>query len=85
MPVRDGRLARNPADHVPLPRAAKRENVYLDVDQVQLLAEPAGTYRLVILFLAYFGVRFGELSALRVRRRALHRWAPRGSNPEPTD
>lgn len=31
------------------------------------------TYRLVVLFLAYTGVRFGELAALRVRRLDLDR------------
>jgi integrase len=71
--VRDGRLARNPADHVPLPRAAKHEKVFLTVDQVEQLADAAGEYRLVILFLAYIGLRFGELSALRVRRLDLMR------------
>ncbi len=70
--VRDGRLARNPADHVPLPRG-QGEKVFLTVDQVELLAETAGDYRLAILFLAYTGVRFGELSALRVRRLDLMR------------
>ena len=71
--VRDGRLARNLADHVPLPRAAKHEKVFLTVDQVEQLADAAGEYRLVILFLAYTGLRFGELSALRVRRLDLMR------------
>jgi integrase len=71
--VRDGRLARNPADHVPLPRAAKRERVFLTMDQVDELADAAGDYRVAILFLAYSGVRFGELSALRVRRLDLLR------------
>jgi integrase len=71
--VRDGRLARNPADHVPLPRGVKNEKVFLTVDQVEALAEAAGAYRLVVLFLAYTGVRFGELSALRVRRLDLMR------------
>jgi integrase len=71
--VRDGRLARNPADHVPLPRAAKRERVFLSMDQVDELGEAAGQYRCAILFLAYTGVRFGELSALRVRRLDLLR------------
>lgn len=70
---RDGRLARNPADHVPLPRAVKGEKLFLTVDQVEDLAVAAGDYRLAVLFLAYTGVRFGELSALRVRRLDLMR------------
>lgn len=71
--VRDGRLARNPASHVPLPRAARQEKVFLTVEQVEQLADAACGYRLVILFLAYTGVRFGELAALRVRRLDLMR------------
>ena len=74
--VRDGRLARNPADRVPLPRAGKREQVFLTIEQVDQLAEAAGDYRAAILFLAYTGARFGELAALRVRRLdLLHRRA----------
>lgn len=69
--VRDGRLARNPADHVSLPRAAKR--LFLSMEQVDELADAAGDYRSAIMFLAYTGVRFGELSALRVRRLDLLR------------
>jgi len=65
--IRDGRLARRPADRVPLPRARKAERVFLTTDQVDQLADAAGGYRTTILFLAYTGVRFGELSALRVR------------------
>jgi integrase len=75
--VRDGRLARNPADGVPLPRAARGEQVFLTHVQMEELAEAAGHHRLVILFLGYTGVRYGEMAALRVRnldllkRRAL--------------
>lgn len=75
--VRDGRLARNPALGVPLPRQSKGEQIYLTHDEVDRLADAAGEYRLVLLFLAYTGVRYGEMAALRVksidwlRRRAL--------------
>jgi integrase len=92
--VKDGRLARNPADDVNLPRVVLREHRYLKHEQVHALAEalakPAAVSkhrrlhereddakRLIVLFLAYTGVRFGELAALRVgrldflRRRAL--------------
>jgi integrase len=71
--VRDGRLARNPADHVPLPRASQRERVFLTIEQVDRLADAASDAGIVILFLAYTGVRFGELAALRVRRLDLLR------------
>ncbi len=66
--VRDGRLPRNPAAGAALPRAAARDHVYLSHEQVDALAEHAGEYRLAVLFLAYTGVRFGELAALRVQR-----------------
>lgn len=75
--VRDGRLARNPADGVPLPRPEKGEQIFLTHAQLEALADAAGRDRLVILFLGYIGVRYGEMAALRVRnldllkRRAL--------------
>lgn len=72
--VRDGRLARNPAEDVSLPRLRSAERVYLTHGQVAALAEAAGEYRLAINFLAYTGVRYGEMAALRVRRMDL---APR--------
>ena len=50
--VRDGRLARNPADGVPLPRATRGEQVFLTHDQLDVLADAAGRERLVICFSA---------------------------------
>ena len=76
--VRDGRLARNPAIGVPLPRAVRGEQVHLTYGEVDDLAAAAGEYRLVILFLAYTGVRFGEMAALRIRHLDLLR--PPGSD-----
>lgn len=90
MAVKDGRLARNFAHGVNLPRTHKAEQRYLTHDHVDDLADECGyptnaskfssldtraneTYRLVVLFLAYTGVRFGELAALRVARLDLHR------------
>jgi integrase len=66
--VRDGRLPRNPANGVRLPRAAKPTKRYLSHEQVAELADAAGECRLVILVLAYCGLRWGELAALRVGR-----------------
>jgi integrase len=83
--VKDGRLARNPALGINLPRVVTREHRYLTHVQVFALADAAAApadpskhrrpeervhdeYRLVVLFLAYTGVRFGEMAALRVRR-----------------
>ena len=83
--VKDGRLARNPAAQVNLPRVVTDERRYLTHAQVLALAVAAAApdsvskyrrrderrtdqYRLIVMFLAYTGVRFGELAALRVRR-----------------
>jgi integrase len=71
--LRDGRLARNPAVGVPLPRARRIQAVYLSHDEVDALAQAAGDYRLLVLFLAYTGARFGEAAALRVRHLDLMR------------
>lgn len=75
--VDDGRLVRNPAARVKLPRDRRREKRFLTHAEVASLADAAGPDRLVILVLAYCGLRFGELAALRVRnvdplRRRLH-------------
>lgn len=71
--VQDGRLARNPAKGVTLPRLGKPEKRYLTVDQVEALAEACQDRGLIVLVLAYTGLRFGELAALRVRRVDLMR------------
>ena len=96
MAVKDGRLARNVATGVNLPRVVKAGRQYLTHEEVEELAQACATfgqeiiskhrrlterrrddYRLIVLFLAYTGVRFGELAALRVgrldfqRRRAI--------------
>jgi integrase len=76
--VADDRLARNPADKISLPRVGHAEKRFLTHQQVHDLAEAVGAeYQLVVLFLAYTGLRWGEMAALRVcrldflRRRAL--------------
>lgn len=71
--VKDGRLARNPADGVNLPRVTVAERRFLSHAQALALASEAGQYRLVVLTLAYTGMRFGELAALRVGRLDLMR------------
>jgi integrase len=71
--VRDGRLSRNPAADVSLPRVVRRDHLYLTHERVSDLAEASGDYRLAVLFLAYTGARFGELAALRVGRLDLMR------------
>lgn len=66
--VRDGRLPRNPANGVRLPRAAKGEPVFLSHTQVEQLAEACIDYELFVRVLAYTGMRWGEATAVRVRR-----------------
>jgi integrase len=71
--VRDGRMARNPAEGVRLPRVVRQEPVFLDHHQVAMLADACGRYALLVRFLAYTGLRWGEVSALRVSRLDLLR------------
>lgn len=72
--VKDERITRNPADRVSLPRVHEAERRYLTHGQVEQLAEACGPEsRLVVLFLAYTGLRWGEMAALRVHRVDLFR------------
>ena len=71
--VRSGRLARNPAEYASLPRVHRATKRYLTHDEVDTLAEAAGNYSAAIYFLAYTGVRYGEMAALRVGRLDLLR------------
>lgn len=79
MAVDDGRLKRNPARGLKnLPRKPKRKagRVYLTHDQVHTLAAES-RHKVLVLTLAYTGLRWGEATALRVRnlnllRRRLH-------------
>jgi integrase len=66
--VRSRRLASNPAERVSLPRVTPAEKRYLRAGQVAELADAAGSGRLVVLVLAYTGLRWGELAALKVSR-----------------
>lgn len=63
--VRDGRLPRNPPAGVVLPRVHQAEHIHLSHAQVAALANVAGRYKMAIQFLAYTGVRYGELAVLR--------------------
>ncbi len=87
--VKDGRLARNVAEGVALPRVQSKERRYLTHEQVADLADACAAipvskyasttdadraaYRLLVLFLAYTGLRWGELAGLRVGRLDLMR------------
>lgn len=75
--VRDRRLPSNPARGVNLPRAHDRPRQFLTAAQVEALAAECEPYSVVIRFLAYTGLRWGEMAALRVqdvdqRRSRMH-------------
>ncbi|MEN3298155.1 MAG: hypothetical protein V7633_213 [Pseudonocardia sp.] len=75
--VKDGRLARNPAAGVPMPRPALQKHRYLDHSEVAMLAKECGRYAPLVRMLAYTGLRWGEVAALRIRevdldRRRIH-------------
>ena len=71
--VRDGRLVRNVAEGVPLPRIVATPKRFLTHDQVQALAEACVPYGTLIRVLAYTGLRWGELVALTACRIDLAR------------
>ena len=79
--VRDGRIARNPACGVRLPRSTESEKRYLTKAEVFRLADACKNvtvthgkdYRALVLTLAYTGLRWGEPAALRVGRVDLMR------------
>jgi integrase len=66
--VRDGRVTRNVAEGVRLPRVSKSEKVFLTHEQVAALAGACAPYQLLVRVLAYTGLRWGELAALKVKR-----------------
>lgn len=70
--VADGRIVKNNARGLSTksrekPVKPKSKHVYLDHDAVARLADEAGPHRVLVLTLAYCGVRWGEAIALRVR------------------
>lgn len=75
--VRTKRLAANPCDDIELPRIVHRRETALTHQQVADLVAASGEAGPIVLALAYTGLRFGELAALRVgdvdlkRRRIL--------------
>ncbi|HET7689763.1 MAG TPA: tyrosine-type recombinase/integrase [Nocardioidaceae bacterium] len=71
--VRDRRLSYNPAEGVRLPRVNRKEPVFLSHDQVDKLAAACTGFELFIRLLAYTGLRWGEATALQVKRLDLMR------------
>ncbi|OJX65528.1 MAG: hypothetical protein BGO95_10735 [Micrococcales bacterium 73-13] len=72
--VEDSRLPSNPAHRLRLPKVVKKVRRYLNHEQVAALARAVGEisdgyqhgYHLIVLTLAYCGLRWGELSGLRI-------------------
>jgi integrase len=64
--VRDNLIAKNPAVGVKLPRTNRKRPVYLSHQQVAALAAASGEHEGLVLFLAYTGLRWGEVVGLRV-------------------
>lgn len=68
--VADGRLVRNPVDRVKAPTVRPRRQNFLTAEQVAALADAAEARQpgagVLLRFLAYSGLRWGEAVALRV-------------------
>ncbi len=64
--VEDRRLSANPCANVKLPRRAHADRRYLSVEQVDQLATAVDFRPEVVRLLAYTGLRWGEMAALRV-------------------
>ncbi|AZS48399.1 tyrosine-type recombinase/integrase [Microbacterium oxydans] len=66
--LRDRRVTQNAARGLDnLPRKTSKAHVYLTHTQVDALAEASGDYSTLIHVAAYTGLRWGELTGLRVR------------------
>ena len=75
--VRDGRISRNPAAGVRLPKVSHGEKRFLTRDQVFALADAAAQYpilevgqqyRALVVVLGFCGLRWGEAAGLKVGR-----------------
>ncbi|MBL1079500.1 site-specific integrase [Nocardia sp. 2] len=64
--VEDRQIPRNPCARVKLPKRSHRARGYLTHVQVEQLAREATEMSTVIRFLAYTGLRWGEMAALKV-------------------
>ncbi|WP_253202109.1 site-specific integrase [Subtercola sp. PAMC28395] len=71
--VRDRRVQSNVARGVNLPRKLRKPRVYLSHQQLNTLARFAEDHGVVILALAYTGLRWGELTGLRVKHVDVNR------------
>jgi integrase len=65
--VLDGRLTRNPAIGVPLPRVKRSEKRALSPSELMCLADACADYGLLIKFAGTTGLRWGELAAIQCK------------------
>jgi integrase len=65
--VEDRRIPRNPCEGVRLPKRKHADRGYLSHGQVAALAAAVDRQSEVVRFLAYTGLRWGEMAALRVQ------------------
>ena len=65
--VEDSRIPRNPCEGVKLPKRQHADRGYLSHAQVAALAAAVERHAEVVRFLAYTGLRWGEMAALRVQ------------------
>jgi len=71
--VRDRRITSNPARGVNLPRKVAKPHIYLTHEQVHQLATASEEHAILVLLLAYTGLRWGEAIGLRTRDVDLRR------------
>lgn len=65
--VRDRRILANDARGVDLPKKISKRRPYLTMDQVEVLAENSNGFSTLVYTLAYTGLRWGEVTELRLR------------------
>lgn len=65
--VLDGRLMRNAAEGVALPRVKPKEKKALSLNQLRALADECGEFKALVLFAGTTGLRWGELAALQCK------------------
>lgn len=75
--VTQKRIPANPARGVKIPKRSPVDHVYLTHDQVASLADEVTKNSEIVMLLAYSGLRWGEMAALRprdvnLRRRRIH-------------
>ncbi len=64
--VKDRLIATNPARNIPMPRKNQKDRYYLTHEQVAMMAENSHGRDTLIYTACYLGLRWGELTGLRV-------------------